>query len=152
MRVLNDPHICTKLKKRIAMKLKAFVELWNDGTYSIYVPDMKRHNLNAQGASVAEAKCNLMAAIDDYVKMYQDAGKAIPAEINQPVFEYRYDISSFFDYFDLINISKLAKLSGINPSLMRQYKSRSAFASEKQSKRIQEAINKLGKELLAVRL
>jgi predicted RNase H-like HicB family nuclease len=134
------------------MKLKAIVELWDNGEYSIYVPDMKEHNLNAQGASVANAKANLMGAIDDYTKMYRDAGKAIPEEINHPVFEYRYDMASFFDYFDLINISKLAKLSGINPSLMRQYKSRSAFASEKQSKRIQDAINKLGEELIAVRL
>jgi hypothetical protein len=84
--------------------------------------------------------------------MYRAAGKALPEEINQPVFEYVYDIASFFDYFDLINVSKLAKLSGINPSLMRQYKSRSAFASEKQSRKIQEAINRLGEELLAVRL
>jgi predicted RNase H-like HicB family nuclease len=141
-----------KTLKENNMNLKAFIELWDDGTYSVYVPETKKHNLNAQGASVAEAKANLMAAIDDYTKMYQDTGKAIPDEINQPVFEYRYDISSFFDYFDLINVSKLAKLSGINPSLMRQYKSRSAFASEKQSKRIQDAINKLGEELMAVRL
>ncbi|MDR1160873.1 MAG: type II toxin-antitoxin system HicB family antitoxin [Tannerellaceae bacterium] len=134
------------------MKLKAIVELWDNGVYSIYVPDTKGHNLNAQGASVAEAKDRLAEAIDDYTKMYRDAGKAIPKEIDQPVFEYQYDIASFFDYFDLINISKLAKLSGINPSLMRQYKSRSAFASEKQSQKIQDAINKLGEELMAVRL
>jgi predicted RNase H-like HicB family nuclease len=134
------------------MKLNAIVELWDDGTYSIYVPNMKAHNLNAQGGSVAEAKENLLAAINDYVAMYKESGKPVPEEVNQPTFEYKYDISSFFDYFDLINVSKLAKLSGINPSLMRQYKSRSAFASERQSGKIQKAINKLGEELLAVRL
>jgi predicted RNase H-like HicB family nuclease len=42
------------------MKLKAIVELWDDGTYSIYVPDTKKHNLTAQGASVAEAKSNMI--------------------------------------------------------------------------------------------
>ena len=69
-----------------------------------------------------------------------------------PVFEYKYDLASFFDYFDWINISKLAVKAKINPSLMRQYKSRVTYASEKQSEKIQKSINKLGKELQAVRL
>ena len=134
------------------MTHKAIVELWDDGTYSIYVPDMENHSLNAQGKTVAEAKENLLAAIEDYLKMYKETGKPVPKEINNPVFEYKYDLASFFDYFDWINISKLAVKAKINPSLMRQYKSRVTYASEKQSEKIQRSINKLGKELLAVRL
>jgi predicted RNase H-like HicB family nuclease len=134
------------------MKHKAIVELWNDGTFSIYVPDMKSHSLNAQGITVAEAKENLIAAIEDYENMYRKTGKSVPAEIDNPVFEYKYDLASFFDYFDWINISKLAVKANINPSLMRQYKSRVTFASEKQSEKIQRSIHKLGEELLAVRL
>jgi predicted RNase H-like HicB family nuclease len=134
------------------MTHKAIVELWNDGTYSIYVPDMANHSLNAQGKTVAEAKENLLAAIEDYVNMYKESGKPLPREINNPMFEYKYDLASFFDYFDWINISKLAVKAKINPSLMRQYKSRVTYASEKQSEKIQKSIHKLGEELLAVRL
>jgi hypothetical protein len=68
------------------------------------------------------------------------------------VFEYKYDLASFFDYFNWINVSKLAEKAGINPSLMRQYKKRLIFASEKQSEKIQKVINQLGSELVAVRL
>jgi len=134
------------------MKHKAIVELWDDGTYSIYVPDMEKHSLNAQGKTVAEAKENLLVAIEDYKNMYLETGKTVPKEINNPVFEYKYDLASFFDYFDWINISKLAVKAKINPSLMRQYKSRVTYASEKQSEKIQRSIHKLGEELLAVRL
>lgn len=134
------------------MTHKAIVELWDDGTYSIYVPDMENHSLNAQGKSVAEAKENLQAAIEDYINMYKENGKPVPKEIDNPVFEYKYDLASFFDYFDWINISKLAVKAKINPSLMRQYKSRITYASEKQSEKIQRSIHKLGEELLAVRL
>ncbi len=134
------------------MKHKAIVELWDDGTYSIYVPDMENHSLNAQGKTVAEAKENLLVAIEDYKNMYLETGKPVPMEIDNPVFEYKYDLASFFDYFDWINISKLAVKAKINPSLMRQYKSRVTYASEKQSEKIQRSIHKLGEELLAVRL
>jgi len=134
------------------MKHKAIVELWDDGTYSIYVPDMENHSLNAQGKTVAEAKKNLLSAIEDYITMYKESGNSVPKEIDNPVFEFKYDLASFFDYFDWINISKLAVKAKINPSLMRQYKSRVTYASEKQSEKIQRSIHKLGEELLAVRL
>jgi predicted RNase H-like HicB family nuclease len=134
------------------MTHKAIVELWDDGTYSIYVPDMENHSLNAQGKTVAEAKENLLIAIEDYKNMYKETGKPVPKEIDNPMFEYKYDLASFFDYFDWINISKLAVKAKINPSLMRQYKSRVTYASEKQSEKIQKSIHKLGEQLLAVRL
>ncbi|MDD4516387.1 type II toxin-antitoxin system HicB family antitoxin [Massilibacteroides sp.] len=134
------------------MKHQAIVELWDDGTYSIYVPDMKKHSLNAQGSTVEEAKNNLLVAVEDYVDMYKDMGKAIPKEINNPTFEYKYDIASFFDYFDWINVSRLAEKAGINASLLRQYKKRITFASEKQNVKIQNTVHRLAEELLAVRL
>lgn len=134
------------------MKHQAIVELWDDGTYSIYVPDMKKHSLNAQGSTAEEAKNNLLAAVEDYVEMYKDMGKAIPKEIDNPTFEYKYDLASFFDYFDWINVSRLAEKAGINASLLRQYKNRITFASEKQNVKIQNAVHRLAEELLAVRL
>lgn len=134
------------------MKFNAIVELWDDGMYSIYVPDMEKHNLNAQGKTVEEAKDGLQDAIKDYVEMYNSMGKEVPAELINPVYEYRYDLASFFDYYDWINVSKLAEKAEINASLLRQYKKRLTFASEKQINKLQATVNKLGKEMAAVRL
>ena len=134
------------------MILNAVIELWDDGIYSIYVSNLKKHNLNAQGKSVEDAKKSLKEALDDYTDMYQNMGKPIPAEINNPTFEYQYDIASLFNYFDWINISKLAQKAGINPSLMSQYKNRLTFASEKQSEKIQNVLHQLGKEMMTAKL
>ena len=53
--------------------------------------------------------------------------------------------------YNYLNITKLADKAGINPSLMRQYK-RGQYVSEKQASKIQEAVHKIGRELLAMRL
>ncbi len=153
------PHICTDLTQGLLcnlnifnMKFTAIVELWDDGTYSIYVPDMEKHNLNAQGTTVQEAKDGLLEGLKDYVEMYESMGKEIPEAFIDPEFEYKYDLASFFDYYDWINVSKLAEKAEINASLLRQYKKRLTFASEKQINKLQTTVNKLGKEMAAVRL
>lgn len=134
------------------MKHQAIIELWDDGIYSAYVPKMKKCDLNAQGKTVEEVKNNLEEAVSDYVTMFKNQGKDIPKELLSISFEYKYDLASFFEYFDWINVSKLADKAKINPSLLRQYKNKITFASEKQTQKIQETINTLGEELLAVRL
>ena len=134
------------------MKKTAIVELWDDGTFSIYVPDMEKHNLNAQGKTVDEAKNGLLEAITDYRNMYLLKGKAVPEELCDLEFDYKYDIASFFECFRWINITQFAKRAGINDSLMRQYKRRLAYASEEQCAKIQATINTLSNELSAVRL
>ena len=66
--------------------------------------------------------------------------------------EYRYDLQSFFNYFDFFNASKLAKSIGINESQMRQYKNGLAFPNENTTKKILDKVHSIGKELFAARL
>lgn len=129
------------------MKFTAVVEKGKDGMFSIYVDGMKDHGLYGSGATAEKAKEDMMSALKEMVEVYKEEGKKIPKELDNPIFIYKYDIASMFDYFDWINVTKLAVKAGINPSLMRQYKNGIAFASEKQCARIQEALNNLGKEL-----
>ena len=134
------------------MKTTAIVEMWDDKTISVYVPDFEGFSLNGQGTTVEEAKQALMQAVDDYKVMLSETGKEIPAALSDIEFEYKYDIASFFECFTFISVSTFAKYAGINPSLMRQYKQRIAFASETQKMKIEEAIHRAGSEMLAVRL
>lgn len=129
------------------MKFTAIVEKGVDGMYSIYVDGMKDHGLYGSGASAEKAKKDMLNALSEMVEVYKEEGSKTPKELDNPTFVYKYDIASMFDYFDWINVTKLALKAGINPSLMRQYKNGLAFASEKQSSKIQEALNNLGKEL-----
>lgn len=134
------------------MKTTAIVEMWDDKTISVYVPDFDGFSLNGQGNTVEEAKQALIEAVDDYKTMLSETGKEIPASLSDIEFEYKYDIASFFECFKFISVSTFAKYAGINPSLMRQYKQRIAFASEAQKMKIEEAIHRAGSEMLAVRL
>lgn len=134
------------------MKTTAIVEMWDDKTISVYVPDFDGFSLNGQGNTVEEAKQALMQAVDDYKTMLSETGKEIPASLSDIEFEYKYDIASFFECFKFISVSTFAKYAGINPSLMRQYKQRIAFASEAQKMKIEEAIHRAGSEMLSVRL
>ena len=134
------------------MKTTAIVEMWDDKTISIYVPEFDGFSLNGQGKTVDEAKASLRLAIEDYKTMLTEIGKDVPDTLRGIDFEYKDDIASFFECFKFISVSTFAKYAGINPSLMRQYKQRIAFASEAQKAKIEQAIHKAGKELISVQL
>lgn len=134
------------------MKTTAIVEMWDDKTISIYVPEFDGFSLNGQGKTVDEAKESLRLALEDYKTMLIEIGKDVPDTLRSIDFEYKYDIASFFECFKFISVSTFAKYAGINPSLMRQYKQRIAFASETQKAKIEQAIHKAGKELISVQL
>ena len=134
------------------MKTTAIVEMWDDKTISVYVPEFDGFSLNGQGNTVEEAKQALIKAVNDYKTMLSETGKEVPASLSDIEFDYKYDIASFFECFKFISVSTFAKYAGINPSLMRQYKQRIAFASEAQKSKIEEAIHRAGSEMLAVHL
>ncbi len=134
------------------MKKTAIVEMWDDKTISIYVPEFDGFSLNGQGKTVYEAKASLGSALEDYKAMLTEIGKDVPDALRDIDFEYKYDIASFFECFKFISVSTFAKYAGINPSLMRQYKQRIAFASEAQKAKIEQAIHKAGEELISVQL
>ncbi|MBM6866619.1 pilus assembly protein HicB [Bacteroides caecigallinarum] len=134
------------------MKTTAIVEMWDDKTISVYVPEFDGFSLNGQGNTVEEAKQALIEAVNDYKTMLSETGKEVPASLSDIEFDYKYDIASFFECFKFISVSTFAKYAGINPSLMRQYKQRIAFASEAQKSKIEEAIHRAGSEMLAVHL
>lgn len=97
------------------MKITAVIEMWDDKTISVYVPEFEGFSLNGQGKSVDEAKKSLHECIDDYIFMLKDQGDEVPEALKNVEFEYKYDIASFFDNFKFISVSTFAKYAGINP-------------------------------------
>ena len=67
-------------------------------------------------------------------------------------FDYAYDLTVFFEEFSFLNQSKIAELSGINASLLRQYASGVKNPSEVQAKKIQTAIRELAVRLKNVQI
>ena len=133
------------MKKRIAL-----IEMGKDGTFTIFTPDTES-TVFGEGNTVAEAKADFENSVKEFIEVFEEIGRKDPDDLKNTTFVYKYDMPSFLNNYDYLNMTKLANMSGINPSLMRQYK-RGQYISEKQVLKIQTAIHKIGKELLAVRL
>lgn len=131
-------------------KCTALIEKGKDGTFGIFTPDIES-TIIGEGKTVAEAKADFENSVKEIIRFCEEDDIPIPDDLKNITFVYKYDMPSFLNCYDYINMTKLANQAGINPSLMRQYK-RGQYVSEKQASKIQTAIHKIGKELLAVRL
>ena len=132
------------------MKTTALIEKGKDGSFTIFTPDIKSTRIG-EGNTVLEAKADFENTVKEVLETYEETGEPIPEELQNITFEYKYDMPSFLNCYNYLNMTKLADRAGINPSLMRQYK-RGQYVSEKQASKIQEAVHKIGRELLAIRL
>lgn len=130
------------------MKVTAIVERGSDGLYSIYSDDcIGKDYFGGFGENVEEAKADFMESIKEAIENARQDGFD-----NVPVFEavsveFKFDIPSFFNYFDFINVSRFATYAGVNESKMRAYKSGAAFPGEKTTKKILKAVQTIGREM-----
>lgn len=62
-------------------------------------------------------------------------------------FRVEYDLTAFFERFDFLKITKVAELSGINGSLLRQYVAGKRHPSARQAAKIESAIKELASQL-----
>ena len=133
------------------MKTIALIEKGKDGTFGIFTPDLKS-TIIGEGKTVAEAKSDFNNSVNEVSLYFKESGKALPEELQNIEFEYKYDLASLFNYYNFINVTKFAKVAGINASLMRQYKSGNQYISENQVMKIENALHKIANELAEIKL
>lgn len=131
--------------------MKVSIEKQSDGTYIAYNTTGEKVQLIGTGDSVKEAKEDFYNTIEEVKQSYIDVGDEMPDCLSEDV-EFRFDISSLFEYFSMLNVSALGRYLGINDSLMRQYRNGSAPISDKQLEKIEAGIHRLGSELTALSL
>ena len=135
------------------MKITAIIERNDNNYYQISSPDeIEGHGLGGYGYSVNEAKDDFRKSIDEALEMTLEESGVLPVSVTNIEVDFQYDIPSFFNYFDWINVSAFAKKAGINESKMRAYKSGLAAASEKTMERICSTIKAMGAELSSATL
>ena len=135
------------------MKVRAVIEKNDNNYYQISSDDeLFDCGFGGYGYSVAEAKADFLKSIEEAKEMAVEDGHTLTEDMQSITVEYKYDIQSFFNYFDWINISQFAKKAGINESKMRQYKLGLAYASEKTTTKILNTIQAIGAELQSARL
>ena len=132
------------------MKTLVIIERDKAG-YSAYTNDLSII-LHGSGASVQEAKDEMMSCYRDVLDYYAESDEPVPDELKDLTFEYKYDISAMFNVFDFLNASKFAVRVGISPSLMRQYKSGDTYISQKQAKKIEAGLHRIGQEFISFTL
>lgn len=130
------------------MKTIALIEKDKNG-YGIFTPDLNA-TIIGEGASVEEAKADLQNSYREILASYTENGEAVPEELVDLEFVYKYDIASLFNEFNFINVSKFAEWIGISPSLMRHYKSGDTYISEVQAAKIESGLHQVAERLLQV--
>ena len=131
--------------------MKVSIEKQSDGTYIAYNNSGEKVTIIGTGDTVKEAKEDFFNTIEELRQSYIDTQDPIPAFLNEEV-DFHFDISSLFEYYSMLNVSALGRYLGINPSLMRQYKSGDTYISDAQLEKIEEGIHRLGLELSALKL
>lgn len=131
-------------------KIVAVIEKGVDGGYSIYadggIP------LFANGITEQEARHEFEALVPEQAEFVKERTGIFPDWYDGSFqIEYRYDMSAFFLAFPFINASEFAKSIGINPSLMRKYKSGLAKASAGRKDLIQQKFDDMLSRLSVVK-
>ncbi|MBK5214540.1 MAG: type II toxin-antitoxin system HicB family antitoxin [Flavobacteriaceae bacterium] len=133
-------------KKRI----KVYVEKAEDGTYWGTTENLEGV-VSAYGNTLSELKDELQKVFDQHLEVAQEFKEDWVGKYENGVeFEYKMDLEGFFNLIPEVKIGSIAEKAKINSSLLRQYKTGKANASEDQAKKIEKAVHDLGKELLSV--
>ncbi|MBO5592513.1 MAG: pilus assembly protein HicB [Prevotella sp.] len=128
------------------MRVIVTIERANDGSYWCQTDTaILGGYLTATGSTVQEAKEDLVECLAEAKENLEAEGKVFP----DVEFTYKYDLQSFFNYFSFLNVSDIAKRSGVNPSLMRQYASGIKNAGERTYQRLATCVQTIGRELEA---
>lgn len=134
------------------MTIIAIVEKGQDGLYSVWSDNcFGYHFFGGYGVSVEEAKQDFLASVNEaLVECRKEDESFLDPEYDEIRVSYRFDIPSFFNYFDWINVSEFARCAGINESKMRQYKNGLAFPGERTTRKIMATVKKMQTDFASV--
>jgi predicted RNase H-like HicB family nuclease len=134
-------------------KLTVIAERTDTG-YSAYVPDVP--GIITTGDTYDEIKNNVREALELYWEGENESNLSdavLMAKHHGFDIELQVDMQDLFDHFDgVLTKAGLAKITGLNQSLISQYASGLKNPSEKQAKKIEAALHNLADKLRAVRL
>ncbi len=133
-------------------RIHGVIEKGSDGLYSVRSDDHFGNSyLGGFGDCVAKAKDDFVTSIKEALEEEVAEGNMVPP-FEDIVIEYSYDIPSFFNFFDFINVTKFAEYAGVNESKMRAYKSGVSYPGEITMSKIVKAVKSIGQELTMAHL
>jgi hypothetical protein len=124
-------------KPKIVMNI-----LKEDVGYSAYA-NVDNRSIYSQGDNFNELMNNILDAVN---LSFDDKG----FNYKNDEIKMKYDLASFFEFYRILNAKALSQRIGMNQSLLAQYISGKKKPSLKQSQRILQGIQKVGRELSEV--
>lgn len=124
-------------------KIKVTVEKTATG-FSAYTDDFP--GVISTGRNWDEMKENFSEAFQFHLEGLKEDGEEMPQDYS---LEFSLDVSQFFEYYTIFNVSALAKYLKINPQLLHQYKDGHKSVSEKTSLKILNGVHRFAEELLS---
>ena len=127
------------------------LEKTGDG-YCAYLPDLP--GCISTGITLADIKNNIKDAIDFHIEGMRIEKMSIPENFDREFdLSFKMDVASLFEWFSgILTKSGVARITGMNQSLISQYVSGIKKPSSKQTKKIERALHNLGQELLEIEL
>jgi hypothetical protein len=132
------------------MKVKAFIEKGNDGSYDIWIDTEEKrlsYGLLGQGKSVKESLDDFYVSYKEMKELYEDEGKVF----QEVEFEFKYDLASFLAYYsDKLSLAGLERLTGVNQGQLSHYLTGKRKPSEKTVRKIEQSLHTFANELSQV--
>lgn len=131
--------------------LKATIEV-TENNYSAFIE--KLDGVVATGSTIAEIKANLLAALEDYTKTCQELGCELPDELKGEYrIEFKMDVKSLLTIYDgIFTKAGLERMTGINQKQLWHYANGKSVPRKAQAMKIENALHRLGNELISVSL
>ena len=127
------------------MRITAIIDRGVVGFYSVRSEEkVGRYFFGGYGESVKAAKSDFQASVTESLDEARKEGSSVPGTVDVI---FKYDIPSFFNYFDFLNVSKFADFAGVNESKMRAYKCGAAYPGEKTTRKIMKALDCITRDL-----
>lgn len=134
------------------MKVKAFIERGNDGTYGIYV-DLNDNKLN-YGIHGDGKTCK--EAVEDFYNSYNEMKQLYASEnkhFAEAEFEFEYDTASFLSYYsNVLTLAGLGRLTGIAQGQLNHYVTGRRKPSPKTVQKIEKSLHEFAAEISQIHL
>lgn len=133
------------------MKAKVVITRGTDGRYEANMEYYEQLNfgLFGEGNTVEETIADFHICANEMKSLYTEEGKKFP----KLDFDFEYDVASFLQYYlDTLSLAGIGRLTGINRKQLSHYLTGKSQPSVKTIKKIEEALQKFGKELSHINL
>ncbi len=124
------------------MKVTAVIERSSDGEYAIYTREITgKMGLHGYGPTPEDAK-------RDFWKAYEEIKEILNGDAPEIEVTFKYDVASFLmDFKDVLSLSGLQVVTGINRKQLQHYLSGHRHPSEATVRKIEQGVHDLADRL-----